>query len=308
MKLRLKLFCLILAFSLAANAQSLSKEIEKLIDNSLPHANIGILFQDLQTNEIIYQKNADKLFYLASCTKLFLAAALLYKFAETKTLNTKLLSDSQNYYIKFNGAPDFTTEDLDLMFKRLSELKINSIPHDIILDGSVFDEPNYLGGMSYEDLGWYYAAPSSAFVINGNTEAFDMITAKTLNGPVEIIPKSKNNALKIINNLKTASKDEAKNICDLNILPLANNVVELQGCVKQYKDPITVSLAIPYPEEYIKAKILAALQKYNITLNGKIIKGHVSNNAKIFFQQESKPLKELIKHMLLESDNLYAAN
>ena len=113
------------------------------------------------------------------------------------------------------------------------------------LDSSLYKSPDYPGGASYDDLGWYYAAPSTAVILNDNAVAYDFISSKKLGAAVQIKPKTPAHELTIINQLITASKEQEKNHCNLNIEIKLNNTLRLYGCLPQEKEPKTMQLAIP---------------------------------------------------------------
>jgi D-alanyl-D-alanine carboxypeptidase/D-alanyl-D-alanine-endopeptidase (penicillin-binding protein 4) len=70
---------LLTAFTLAAEGQDkLSERVDALLDEArFKHAHWGMLFVDLETGEVVLERNKDKLFAPASVTKLFSTAAAL---------------------------------------------------------------------------------------------------------------------------------------------------------------------------------------------------------------------------------------
>jgi D-alanyl-D-alanine carboxypeptidase/D-alanyl-D-alanine-endopeptidase (penicillin-binding protein 4) len=287
-------------------SQPLSVKIDALIEQQLPHATVGVFVKDAQTGEVIYSRNANKLLSPASGTKLFTAAAALYHLKPTYQFLTTLSQKNQNFYISFGGSPSLTINNLNELVLSLKKKGVKIINGDIILDISRYKSPYYSGGVSYDDLGWYYSAPDTAVILNENAESYEFISAKKFGMPVQIKPKSTEAALTIINQVITVSKEQEKQHCNLNIETNSHNTVRVFGCMAQTIQPKVMQLAVPDPVFLANQVIQKALDKNGILLKGQIISGHVPSDVKVIAGVQSKPLAKLITHMLKESDNLYA--
>lgn len=282
-------------------AQTLKQDIDGLIEQLFPHSNIGVFIKDAQSGRVMYQHNANKLLSPASNIKMLTAAAALYHLGPDDRYITNLSRDDKNIYITFSGSPAFSTDNLKQLFHGLKRITGN-----IILDTSQFKPPYHAAGTSYDDVGWYYNAPSTALILNGNAIAYDFVSAKTLGKSIAIKSEIPNKALTIINNVTTVSKAQEKSHCSLSIETQSNNTLHLYGCLSQEDKPQKMQLAIPNPVLYAKQQIKTILKGNNIAFNGNVIEGHKSNQAKIIATHQSDDLLTLLKHMLLESDNLYA--
>lgn len=289
-----------------AYSQTLSEQIDALIEQKFPQATVGVLIKNAGTNQVIYSKNADKLLTPASSTKLFTAAAALYYLPHDYRFSTQLAQRENNYYLNFSGAPDFTTEQLQQLLSGLKEAGTKTISGNIVLDISRFKEPYYSGGISYDDLGWYYSAPETALIVNENAVDFDFITGKKIGSPVQVLPKVPNNGLTIINEIISVDTETEQNHCALHVETLPNNTVHLFGCLAISKQPVTMHLAVPDPILLAKQIIKRYLANNDIDFHGQIILGKMPGNAKILAHIESNDLKHLLNHMLKYSDNLYA--
>lgn len=294
----------ITTFSVQSN--TLSQELDTLIQQTLPHANVGVLIKDAQTGQILYELNAHKFFNSASNIKLFTAAAALYQLGPNYQYVTSLSQDQNNFYLTFSGSPSLTIEQLKQLILHLKELGIKEIAGNFVLDISRFKPPYYAAGISYDDLGWYYAAPSSAVILNGNAVAYDFISAPKLGMPIQIEPKTPDKSLTLINEVVTVSKTQEKNHCGLNIEIKNNNTLRLYGCLSQEEHPRKMQLAIPNPTLLAKQIIKKTLEENDIQLKGAIITGNTPAHAKVIASHESENLTRLLTHMLEESDNLYA--
>lgn len=292
--------------SFSVSAQTLQQDIDNLIEQTFPQANIGIMITDPESGQTLYERNANKFLSPASNIKLFTAAAALYHYGPDERYITTLSQANQNFYITFSGSPSFTTNDLKELLKSLKDTTVKTITGNIVLDTSQFKPPYHAAGASYDDLGWYYNAPSTAVILNGNEVAYDFISAKELGKPVVIKTENPDKILTIINEVQTVSKEDAKLHCNLNIETKERNTIRLYGCLSQTEHPRKMHLAVPQPTLYAKQIIKKALKENNIVLKGDVIVGKTPAQTKFIAARQSDNLSKLVKHMLEESDNLYA--
>ena len=290
-------------------ADSLSNKIDMAVNKELPNATVSILIKDAKNGQVIFNRNANKLLAPASNIKLFTAAAALYYWKPNHYFATQLLEKNKNYYIHFGGSPSLTADNLSsLLVQYFKTNNIKQIKNPIILDTSYFKPPYYPSGVSYDDLGWYYAAPDTAVILNENAAHYELITAKEMGKPVSINPKKTTQKLTIINEVITVSKEEEIQHCSLNIEIKANNTLRLYGCAAQSKKPKSLEFAIPEPELLAKQVIKDSLKLNGIQFSGQINTGKAPADAVIRAQLHSNTMDKLVNHMLKESDNLYADN
>jgi D-alanyl-D-alanine carboxypeptidase/D-alanyl-D-alanine-endopeptidase (penicillin-binding protein 4) len=283
-------------------AQSLSTKIDAIIAQQLPHATVAVLVKDAKTGQIIYRRNADKLLAPASSMKLLTAAAALYQLQPNYRFSTRLSQKGDNFYISFTGAPDFTRQNLKQL---LSSLKKSAkiLQGNIILDISRFKPPYYSGGVSYDDLGWYYAAPETAIIIDENAVTYELIPAKKLGKPIKIKAQASGQEINLINQVITVSKEQEKDHCSLNIALENNNSLRLFGCLAISDKPVIMQFAIPDPLFLAQQQIKAYLRQQ---FKGKLMMGQTPPDAKLIADCQSAELSQLVVHMLKQSDNLYA--
>ena len=285
---------------------SIDRQLNRDIHTLLPRAYVGVLIQDAQSGRILYQRNAAKFFSPASNMKLFTAAAALYHLGPNYRYLTSLSKQDNDIYLTFSGSPSLTTDNLKQLIQYIQLNGIQAIKGNIILDHSRFKQPYYAAGVSYDDMGWFYEAPSNAIILNGNAEAYECLTAKELGSSIQLTPKKPNPILHLINEVKIASKEQAKTHCSLHLETRPNNTLRLYGCIAENKQPKLMQFAVPDPVAYAKQVIVKTLAEENITLLGDIREGMTPSSAVSLAVLQSPPLITLIAHMLQESDNLYA--
>lgn len=286
-------------------AGDVSEKINALIHEQLPHATVGIHVKDAESNAVIYSKYSNKLLVPASGMKLFTAAAALYYFGPKHQFETKLSEKNQNIYLTFGGDPSLSKRDLTALIAELKNHNITHIRGNFVLDTSRFKAPYYPNGISYEDLGWYYAAPDTAVMLDENTETY-IVHAKKRGDLIQIKPKNTQPALTLINQVVTVSHEQANKHCNLDIEIKSHNTLRLYGCLAINEQPRLIYLSVPDPNLLATQRIQQALKQNNIRLDGKIITGHTPSNTKHIAHVLSPVLSDLVGHMLKKSDNLYA--
>lgn len=294
------------ATSQAEALMPLNQRIDALIDKTLPQATVAVFVKDLQSGKVLYSKNANKLLSPASSTKLFTLAAAYYQLKPEYRFITTLSQKANDFYLTFSGSPSLSQKNIAGLIAGLKTMGINRVSGNFILDASRYAAPHYPGGTSYDDLGWYYAAPVTSAVVNANAESYDFITGDKPGLPVRIQPKSPLNSLTLINELVTVSKEEAKDHCAFNIEIKPQNTLRLYGCMPVTKQPKTLDLAVPDPNALIQKLIKKNLADNGIRLEGAVIMGKTPQDASNLASLQSADLLSMLRHMLKESDNLYA--
>ncbi len=289
-------------------AEPLITQIDNAIQKKLPHASVSILIKDAKNGQVLFSKDAQKLLYPASNIKLFTAAAALYYWPVDHTFTTELLQKQNDYYIRFGASPSLTIQNLNaLLSDYFSAQHIHNIKGNIILDTSIFTPPYYPAGVSYDDIGWYYAAPDTAIILNENSAPYELNAPEQIGSLTRIKAKNNEIPLSIINEVIVVSSEEKKH-CDLHIAPNQTNTIRLYGCVVASKTPRLLELAIPNPTLLAKQIITKILAQNNITFSGAINTQKTPEEAQLLATVRSKPLNKLIEHMLQHSNNLYADN
>src|SRR5437763_10242950 len=178
----------------AADSRPLAPRINAILaDKDVSRGFWGIEVVSLNTGQVLYSQNADKLFIPASNTKLFTTAAALaligpnYKFHTTIETSGTLDQHgrlSGDLILVGRGDPNLSgrvlpyamrTERSDLPIKVLEDLAdalvekgLKYVDGNLIADDSYFAFERYGEGWTQDDLVWADGAPVSALTINDN--------------------------------------------------------------------------------------------------------------------------------------------
>ncbi len=310
----LRLFFIVfftLSHSLAI-ATSLKPAVDNLINHVDPAINMGIKVVDLDTGEVIYERNANKPFVPASNMKLFSDAAALLALGPDYRFQTKLLSSNAtitqgvlkgSLYLELPGDPSFTQENLHQLLAQLSHFGIQQIDGDVIIDSNREGVDPYTVGIVPKDLNFGYGAPLAPVMLDENRFTITVNPAwrEGLPAYVELTPH--NSPIHLNNQIKTATANKP---CGISFKMIDKNELVLRGCIRQYEGSVQERLAIRDPWTYMQNAIRAQLKQLGIQLNGDIVLGQAPESGFLLASHDSKPIKQLITDTLKNSDNLYA--
>ncbi len=137
----------------------LREDIDTVLQDTLfQTASIGIKVVSVETGEVIYEKNANKLHHPASTTKLFTAATALSKLGSDYKFVTTLYTDTEkdaaivnNVYLKGRGDPVLQADDIVKLVETVVESGVNSIEGNIVVDETYFDSVREGPGWMWDD-------------------------------------------------------------------------------------------------------------------------------------------------------------
>lgn len=296
---------LTLYYPLAGFSSPLSEKIEVFIQEKLPTAQVGIAIESPQSGDIIYHRQADQLYYPASSTKLFSAAAALKELGPSFQFKTLLLKDEKNIYLKFTGDPTLTENNLLTLVSKLKTEKPSVLNQDIIIDDSTFSGPYYGLGWTWDSLPWYYSAPVSAIIVNENKTILKILEGKKLGEKLQLQYDATLPKFTLKTNVVGVSKTAADKECQLHLTQKQSNLT-LDGCWPIERTPASLSISIEDPKTMAKEAIETALKQNHIPFEGKILFAKANPKATLIATHDSPPLSEILKSALADSNNLTA--
>lgn len=289
--------------ALQANARSLADDIEQLVKKTIPNASTGMLFQRCDSSDVIYQKNINKLYAPASVTKLFTTTAGLKQLGSNYHYETNLYKKGNDYYLKFTGDPTLTDDDVKEIVSTIDTSK----PVRLHIDNTRFSGSDYPEGLSYEDLGWYYAAPIQSVIINENAIRYRLNTKRAASRKPLIQPvnKQEKNYLTIQNKV-TIVGSKHKHICGLHLRPHDNNMIEVYGCLQKQRYPYIETFAIPNPALLAKTIIGGEAKKKHLNIEKPIDQQKTPADAMLVTRHQSETLLDIVTTLMQKSNNTYA--
>ena len=300
----------------SAAVQRLQAEIEATLnDPLLASSNVGVKIVSLVTGEVLYEKDAEKLYHPASTMKLITAAAALVKLGPNYRFRTTLYADRLednrvlgNIYLKGSGDPVFNSNDLEKMVERLVEIDIKELQGDIVVDETFFDAVRWGKGWMWDDgpIGGYYPH-LSALTINRNGVFVRISPGTKVGDPVRVHLDPPTQYMRIVNEAMTVGSSEEvrvrlkrKNGSD------EENVLMVNGAMAIGQTEMNRRVDVLDPALYCGTLLRELLAERDVTLQGTVRYGAVPEEATTITEHVSPPLSRILWDMNKPSDNLIA--
>ena len=298
------------------SVQRLQAEIDATLnDPFIASSNVGVKIVSLETGEVLYEKDAEKLYHPASTMKLITAAAALVKLSPNHRFHTKLYMDhledsqiSRNIYLKGRGDPVFDSNDLEKMVERLVEMDIKELQGDIVVDETYFDAVRWGKGWMWDDgpIGGYYPH-LSALTINRNGVLVRISPGTKVGDSVRVHLHPPTQYMKIVNEATTVGHSEKTRLTiERKDGSAEENVLMVGGVMAIGQAGMNRRVDVLDPALYCGTLLREMLAKRGVTLQGKVRYGEVPEGTAEIITHVSPPLSRIVWEMNKPSDNLIA--
>ncbi|KAF0141199.1 MAG: D-alanyl-D-alaninecarboxypeptidase/D-alanyl-D-al anine-endopeptidase [Stygiobacter sp.] len=294
-------------------------------DQSFNNAFWGVMVKSLKTGEVIYRRNADKLFTPASNMKLFTSAAAFlilganYKYQTSFFANGEFLRGTLkgDLVIQGSGDPTFSnlffsgsaTKVFEDWADTLKAKGIYEITGDIFGDDSYFDNVGFGKGWSLDYESSWFAAPSGSLSFDDNLTEI-RIEPSEINFPAKITVVPETNFVTIIPKVITADESAESDVKVTRVR--GTNLITASGQIAKGSKAIIEHVSISNPAMYFLTVLREVLEKRGIIIRGKVArlddagKNVDQNNLIPIFKHHSVPLRLIIREMNKNSNNFYA--
>lgn len=290
----------------------------------------GVDVRSLDTGEMLYSLNADKLMMPASNMKIVTLAAaaeaLGWDHRFTTTLETAGTIDAGvlhgDLIVRSNGDPSINTRDnraqavLDQWAAALREAGITSIDGRVVGDDQSFDDDGVGPGWSWDYLQYGYAAPVGALEFNENIATLAVLPGAAVGTPAVVtIPAGTGFAL--LNRAVTGEPGTPETI-DLR-RHLDRAVLEITGSVPLPSAPqartVSRTVAVVNPTVYFAQSLKDGLVARGIPISGEAVdqddvaaamEAAGPAERRTLVTTESPTLREIGTVLMKVSQNLYA--
>jgi D-alanyl-D-alanine carboxypeptidase/D-alanyl-D-alanine-endopeptidase (penicillin-binding protein 4) len=294
-------------------------------DPNFNHAFWGVLVKSLKTGEIIYKRNADKLFNPASNTKLFTSAAALSLLGSDFVYQTNLYANgiiknnklAGDLIIQGSGDPTISnrffngtvTSIFETWADSLISKGITEISGNLYGDDASFDNFGSGRGWLLDNESAWFSAPSGALSFNDNTLMIE-VKPTEINFPAEIkvIPNTK--YVTVMQKVLTVDTNSEQSI---KISRLSgSNLISVNGKIKKDSKLVVEYVSIADPTLFFLTVLREVFEQKGISVKGKISSISISEkiilaeNLSLLFTHESVPLHMIVKELNKNSNNFYA--
>lgn len=287
----------IFVFLMFFGSSAQSAEIDELINASdlSKKSIISVSMRDIDTGEVIYEKDSSLLLHPASVLKLFTSAAVFDYLGADYKFETAFYKHGKDFYLKLSGDPMMDEKTLANLVSQLRLKEIKSL-NNLYIDDTAIDNESWGEGWMYDDNTSPFFPPFNSYNINHNLIAVKILPVKDSSPKVQVIPST---PVRIDNKLKNSSLTRVKVHRNLFESP---NDIKLSGEVSK---KVMMFIPVVKPSVYFESRLLSNLSRYEITVSPKIERKALPSRAKKV-ASVSHSLGEIIQDVNKRSDNLAA--
>ena len=314
MKKFITLFLILISVSFSIESYASARtEIRALVNKyRLSDAKIGIAAQRVNSGKLLYSFAEERGMTPASNNKIFTATTALNVLPKSFRFTTTAFYPKGKYnagvvdgnlYIEFSGDPSLTGSQLYDLIAQVKQAGIHKVNGNVIIVANKFTGDYIPKGWSKDDSLYCFAAPASTLNVNKNCFVIKLINSSGDNTRVKRVLNTSN--IKTQNSAKLATASQRKT-CPFSMYMTDDNTLHLSGCLPRKRE-FYLNLAIANPALKTLDTIKDFIQQVGINVSGSVQIGQFGQQAlKQVAQIKSADLDNLLAHMLLKSDNLYA--
>src|SRR5438105_1133987 len=264
----------------------LRSQIEQIVhEPALEPGFFAVKVVSLDTNQIIYEQNANKFVRPASNMKLYTVATAFDRltpdfhfvtsvYAREKPEDGRVKGDLIIYgrgdpsiAARFNNGDYF--KGVNDLADRIVAAGVKRVKGDLVGDESYFNGSPLGSGWEWEDLTWSYGAQVSALTINDNAIDLNVKPGATVGAPVTIVTGPPNASFITIVNHATTSAKELRS--DLQIYRgLDANTLEISGTLPLGDAGFVGGVAVPDPALAFVSMLRDSLIKRGVKIDGRL--------------------------------------
>ncbi len=316
------------AVAQGSSRTDLVEQVEKIFNDSrFENAFWGAAIQSLDSGEVWYERNADKLFMPASNEKIPTAAAGLLYFGPDWTFTTHLCAEGEisgdtldgNLVVFGNGDPTmytrFQEDSRSVFFEWADKLKENGITRvtgDLIGDDNAWDENGFGYGWTVGGLDAWYSAETSALSFNENYVDLTFKPPATVDGKLTVTPNIPSAYFEIVDKTKVVAEGRTRVSVDREY---GTNQIVLSGTVVAGDKSFERSPSIWNPTGFYVTVLKETLESRGIEIDGDAIDcdeidgwNHEPGDFTVLDKHASPPLREILAGLMKRSQNMYAEN
>lgn len=265
--------------------QQLAFQVDTLLNNAPTQMGWwGVKIQYANTGELVYERNAQKMFMPASNMKMYTTAAALCLLGPQYRYETGFLHDGEidgkgvlkgNLIVKGSGDPTWSWRFYEgnhdsVLTRFVDSIQTRGITHiqgDLIGDDNIFDDVPLGYGWSWDDENYYYAAQLSGLSYNENYIDYK-ISPDSLNlGASAIIAGyPETDYLNLRNDLITVASDTATD-WDYGRERGSNNAW-FEGQYRREKGESEAAITVENPTLFMVSLLKERLEAAGISVSG----------------------------------------
>ena len=317
-----------------AQRLQLARDIDETLVTAptLKGAHLGVLAIDARDGTSLYAHNADDALMPASTFKLLTGSAALerlgpaFRFRTSASIEGPVTAGELKgrLVVRGGGDPFLGVAEMDDLASTLERAGVRRISGPIEIDTSLFSDPPYMPGWSWDDFPYYYAPKISALSFDDNVVHLTIVPATAAGRPPQIsampygrlidprIGCAVTSDTAILNRAVTGA---AKSPDSIDIARDPDGCIVVGGSIAADAPPDTIDAAIPSPETHAWHVLTDRLEAHHIRILAPtatagfpqiVIGAPAGTSARNIWTHDSEPLSDLLADLWFPSDNLLA--
>ncbi len=306
----------------ASRVAALVADVDGVVeDPAFARASWGVVIQSLDNDQVLYRRNADRLFMPASNLKLLTTAAALVKLGPAFRWRTEVVARGPrradtlagDLVVIGHGDPSLAVDaatgadplaPLRPWADSLRARGITVVAGRVIGDAAAFPDTPLGPGWSWDDLTYDYGAPVGALQLNDGVAWVQATPSGTAGRPVQAALLPAGAPLKLFDLAVTAPADSDVHRLTVDRAPFSDSVT-LAGRRSARLPALRLPVSVPSPTAYFVAGLTEVLREAGITVLGDTALP-ADSAADTLFTWRSPPLDSVLKLMLKPSQNQIA--
>lgn len=294
----------------------LAERIDSAISyrGSLRSAAVGIGVVDLTSGQILYERNPDRTFNIASNTKIITSAAALALLGPDFRYRTSVYVDdladdgsARTLYVRGRGDPSLGTADLMALADDLVLAGLTRVDGGIVIDASYFDGDNLPPHYDEQpDEHASFRAPIGATSLNFNAVALLVRPAPGGSGPAVVTVDPPNRHVRVTGTVHTSPRGRTRIRLDYRV---QKDHVELKvgGQINANASPRRYRKRVDDPVAYFGSALAALLERRGVKVrSSKVTTGEIPEKARRIASRSSPALSVLVRGAGKYSNNFVA--
>ena len=303
---------------LAPQVAALAAEVDSALDvPAFARASWGVVIQSLDDGQVLYRRNAERLFLPASSLKLVTAAGALVRLGPDFRYRTPVLARGArradtltgNLVVAGSGDPALAV-DAATGAEALAPLRpwadsvrahgIGVVTGRLVGDVSLFPDPGLGPGWAWDDLDADYSAPIGPLQLDNDVAWVEATQGATAGEPVRVALLPARAPLRAFSAAVTAPADSNVRALVWSRAPFGDSVL-VGGRLSAGRPAARLPVSVPDPARYFLAGFAQALGEDGVTVRGDSVAADTS--ADTLFVWQSPPLSLILPLLLKPSQN-----
>jgi len=266
----------------AANSAVLEERIGRILSEPpYRRAQVGVHVVELGSGRVIYGRNEERKFIVASNEKLVTAAAALEVLGESYEFRTTVLAQGDivggvlhgDLILRGGGDPTlggrYEEEDALTIFRRwaavLKARGLQQVTGDVVADDAFFDRISRHPNWSENEASKWYCPTTSALSVNDNCVVITVKPGASAGSPAVLSTTPEGAPVELVNLCKTSPKRQGIWFEHKG----EGNVIAVAGLVSQGSAGYSQQVTLPNPPLYAAGLLKEALETEGIEVDGR---------------------------------------